>query len=104
MASEEEDEQRSQKRAQKALQERYRMLQMEQQKKEILRKLVEPAAYERLMNIRISSPELYQQLIDLIISLAQSQRLSGKLTEAQLLSILHKVTARPETKIEFKHK
>jgi DNA-binding TFAR19-related protein (PDSD5 family) len=104
MASEEEDEQRSQKRAQKAMMERYRMLQIEQQKKELLRKLMEPAAYERLMNIRISNPELYQQLVDLIISLAQSQRLSGKLTETQLLSILQKVTARPETKIEFKHK
>lgn len=80
------------------------MLQIEQQKKELLRKLMEPAAYERLMNIRISNPELYQQLVDLIISLAQSQRLSGKLTETQLLSILQKVTARPETKIEFKHK
>ncbi|MCL5430122.1 MAG: DNA-binding protein [Candidatus Marsarchaeota archaeon] len=93
-----------QKRIRKALMDQYKRLQMEAQKKEIVKKFMEPAAYERLMNIRASNPELYSQLVDLIISLAQGNRLKGRLTEAQLVSILEKVTYRPETKIEFKHK
>ncbi len=77
---------------------------MEQQKKEILKKLMEQPAYDRLMNIRISNADLYSQLVDLVISLAQSNRIQGKLTEAQLLQILEKVTYRPDTKIEYSHK
>lgn len=102
--ADEEDDQRSQKRLRKALMEQMKRQQMEQQKKEVIKKLMVQAAYDRLMNIRLSNPDLYAQLIDLIISLAQSNRLQGKLTEEQLLSILQKVTYRPDTKIEFKHK
>ena len=78
--------------------------QIEQQKKDIIKRLMDQSAYDRLMNIRISSPDLYAQLIDLIISLAQSNRIQGKLTEQQLLQILEKATYRPDTKIEYKHK
>ena len=100
----EEDEQRDQKRLRKALMEQLKRQQIEQQKKEVIKKLMDQAAYDRLMNIRVSNVDLYSQLVDLIISLAQSNRLQGKLTESQLLSILEKVTYKPDTKIEFKHK
>ena len=40
----------------------------------------------------------------MLISMARSNRVSGKITEAQLREILAKMTARPESKIEFKHK
>ena len=105
MAYEEEaDDQQNQKRLRKALIEQVKRQQIEQQKKEILKKLMDQAAYDRLMNIRISNIDLYTQLVDLIISLAQGNRLQGKLTEQQLLQILEKVTYRPDTKIEYKHK
>ena len=99
-----EDDQQSQKRMKKALMEQLKRQQIEQQKKEIIKRLMDQAAYDRLMNIRISNSDLYSQLVDLIISLAQQNRLQGKLTEQQLLSILEKATARPDTKIEYKHK
>lgn len=78
--------------------------QIEQQKKEIVKRFLDQGAYDRLMNIRLSNSDLYTQLVDLIISLAQSNRIQGKLTEEQLLQILEKVTYRPDTKIEYKHK
>jgi DNA-binding TFAR19-related protein (PDSD5 family) len=56
------------------------------------------------MNVRVSNYELYAQLLDLIISMAQTNRLPGRITEKQLVDLLAKLTARPEPKIEFKHK
>ncbi len=89
---------------QKALQKRMRVMQEEQQKRELVRKLMTPEAYERLMNVRISNRELYSQLTNLIIAMAQQNRLSGKLTEEQLKQILGRLTFRPEPTIEYKHK
>lgn len=103
MAYEETDPEQ-QKKLRKAVMEQLKRQQIEQQKKELVRTLVEPAAYERLMNVRVSNPELYAQIVDLIISLAQQGRLQGKLTETQFMAIMQKITYKPDTKIEFKHK
>ncbi len=103
MAAEEQDQQDNEKLRQ-AYAKRIRQMQMEQQKRELARKLVTPEAYTRLMNVRMANPELYSQLVDLVISLAQSGRATSRITEEQLKSILAKLTYRPETKIEFKHK
>jgi programmed cell death protein 5 len=89
---------------QKALQKRMRVMQEEQQKRELARRFMTPEAYERLMNVRISNRELYSQLINLILAMVQQNRLSGKLTEEQLKQILGKLTFRPEPTIEYKHK
>ncbi len=80
-------------------------MQLEQQRREIARKLMDTQAYERLMNVRIASPELYSQLMSVIIQMAQSNRMgNGKITEEQLKSILAKLTYKPEPTISFKHK
>ena len=83
---------------------RMKAMQLEQQKKELARKFTTDQAYERLMNVRISNRELYDQLINFIINMAQSNRVINKLTDEQLKAILTKLTYRPESKIEFKHK
>ncbi len=92
----------------KKLKKRYeaavRHMQEEQQKRELARRLLDDGAYERLMNIRNANEDLYNQVLNLLISFVQSQRLSGKITESELLSILRKVTARHEPTISFKHK
>lgn len=88
----------------KAVASRMKALQIEQQKRSIVKRFLTAEAYERLMNVRVSNYELYSQLLDLIIAMAQSNKLYGKLDEQQLKSILEKVTQKPETKIEFKHK
>lgn len=93
-----------QKRMNKRLAAMVKNMQVEQQKKDLLKQLLDAKAYERMMNIRISSPELYNQVVSIIVSLAQTNRISGKMTEPQLLSILDKVTTRKEPRIEFRHK
>ena len=99
-----EEEQSSQKALRKRLSAALKNMQIEQQKKELMKQLLDTKAYERLMNIRISNPELYAQVINLVVSLAQTNRLQGKMSEQQLLSILDKVTFRKETTINFRHK
>ncbi len=88
----------------KAYANRLRQMQAEQQKRERARRLMTPEAYERLMNVRMANYELYSQLVDLVISLAQSGRATSRITEEQLKSILAKMTYRPEAGIEYRHK
>lgn len=80
------------------------MQQLEQQKREIMSRFLESDAYERVMNIRSANPDLYEQIVNMVISLVQTKRISGKMTDAQLRSVLERITARPETKIDYKHK
>ncbi len=104
MPSANENESEMQEKRKKELYRRMREMQVEQEKKSLAKQLMDAAAYERLMNVRVANYDLYAQLLDLLISMARSNRVSGKITEAQLREILAKMTARPESKIEFKHK
>ncbi|MGC8628807.1 MAG: DNA-binding protein [Candidatus Micrarchaeia archaeon] len=90
--------------AQKELEKRYKELQIEEQKKIILRRVLEPKAYERLMNVRLANPELYQQLLDLLLGLMQAGRLKGIVTDTQLKQLLISLTAKPTGSIQIKHK
>ena len=65
----------------KAMQQRLQALQIEQQKRLAVKKYMTIGAYERLMNVRVANYELYSQLVDLIINMAQSQRVTGQITE-----------------------
>ncbi len=103
MASEAEENQED-RQARNLYAKRMRELQMEQQKKELARKYMTPGAYERLMNVRVANYELYSQLVNFILSLAQSGKATSRITEEQLKSILAKLTYKPEPTIEFKHK
>jgi DNA-binding TFAR19-related protein (PDSD5 family) len=100
----EDNEAQYQKKLRKQVQDAIKNAQIEQQKKEILRQFLDAKAYERLMNIRISNYELYNQLVGMVASLAQGNRLTGKITEEQLLSIIKRITFKNEPTIEFKHK
>ena len=99
-----EEDQRYQKDLRRKVSEALRNAQIEQQKKELMKQFLEAGAYERIMNIKVSNPELYEQLVNLIISLAQINRLKGKMSDEQLRSILGRITYRKEPTIEFKHK
>lgn len=106
MAEEEDEERIYQKELRKRVNEAMKRAQLDQQKRELMRQFLEPAAYERLMNIRLTNADLYEQLVALIVQLAQGGRVSAsmKMTEEQFKSILEKVTYRKEPTIEFKHK
>lgn len=64
---------------------------MEAQKKLLLKSMVEPKAYERIMNVRLANPELYDQLIGLLAYLHKGGQVKGKITEGQILQLLSKV-------------
>ena len=100
----EDEEQPNQRALKRRVSAALKNMQLEQQRKEVMKQLLDTKAYERLMNIRLSSPELYAQVVNLIVSLAQTNRLQGKMSEQQLLSILDRVTFKKETTINFKHK
>ncbi|MDE1870768.1 MAG: hypothetical protein KGI06_00825 [Candidatus Micrarchaeota archaeon] len=101
---EEGDDEQYQKRLRKRLSDALKTAQIEEQKKGIMRQFLEPQAYERVMNIKASNYELYNQLVNMIVSLAQTNRIKGKITDAQLKSILEKITYKDEPTIEFKRK
>jgi len=90
---------------QKRLAELQRAQAIDRQKKYLLKNLVEPAAYERLMNVRISNPEVYDQLINLLAQLYQAGRVNGKVSEEQVLQLLSKLVGqRKETTITVKRR
>lgn len=101
---EEADEERNQERLRKAYSKRLREMQLEEQKLQIARKYLLPEAYARLSNVRMSNRELYNQFINLLVAMIQSNRLQGQMSDEQLRSILERLTAKPEGKIEFRHK
>ncbi len=101
---EEGEDEQYQKKMRKRVIDALKAAQVEEQKKDILKQFLDAKAYERIMNIRASNMELYNQLVNLVVSLVQSNRVQGKITETQLKSILSKITYRREPKIEFKHK
>lgn len=94
---------------QKRLRDRYAKMQqaaaLEEQKKAVLRKFLDAAAYERVMNVKLANPELYDQLVNSIAYLIQSGRMgNAKISEEQVVRLLERMTAKRETSIEFRHK
>ncbi len=89
---------------QKALQQRMRALQAEQQKRMAIKKYLTVGAYERLMNVRVANFELYSQLVNMLLATAQNQGITGQINEEQLKQILGRLTYKKESTIEFKHK
>jgi len=85
-------------------QQRLQALRLEMQKKELLRGMLSPEAYERMSNVRMSSPELYDKVVGSLAYLAQSGKKMGKISDGQLYALLAKMTERRETSIEFRSK
>lgn len=88
----------------KEMMRRLKEMQIEQEKKSTVKRFMTPEAYERLMNVRVANYELFAQLLDLLIAMARGNRIQGNITEAQLRDLLARLTFKPESKIEFKHK
>lgn len=79
-------------------------MQEDQQRRELARKILDAGAYERLMNIKSTNPELYGQVFNVLISIVQNQSLNGRITEKQFMQLLERITHKPEPTISFKHK
>ena len=65
---------------------------LEAQKKYLLKHMVDQKAYERLMNVRLANPQLYDQVIGVLISLYKAGRIQGKVSEAQIIQLLAKMS------------
>eukprot|EP00922_Rhytidocystis_sp_ex-Travisia-forbesii_P003727 GHVS01005410.1.p2 GENE.GHVS01005410.1~~GHVS01005410.1.p2 ORF type:complete len:128 (+),score=26.95 GHVS01005410.1:175-558(+) len=60
----------------------------EEKRRSILRTLLSPEAHQRLSRIGLVKPEKSRQLEDLLLQNARMGRLSGGVSEAQLISLL----------------
>jgi len=65
--------------------------QVESQKQAILRQIMEPAARDRLSNIRLANPEFANSIEMQLIQLAQSGRLRQMVSDAMLKDILRQI-------------
>mmetsp|Transcript_26602 Transcript_26602/g.76311 ORF Transcript_26602/g.76311 Transcript_26602/m.76311 type:complete len:130 (-) Transcript_26602:456-845(-) len=63
----------------------------EERRRVILRAVLEPDAAERLNRIALVKPDKARQVENTILSMAQSGRLAGKVSEDALIGLLEKV-------------
>jgi programmed cell death protein 5 len=98
------EQENEQQQARELYQKRLQALQLEMQKKELLRNMLSPEAYERMSNVRMSSPELYDKVVSSLAYLAQSGKKISRITDEQLYALLAKMTERRETSIEYRSK
>lgn len=100
------DEEEMQKLREKKLKEALSRFQeqaeIERQMTMIANKYLEPRAYERLMNVKLSNPKLYQKVISILAT--YGNRMKRKLTDKELLSLLKELLPRRETRIYIKRK
>ena len=68
-------------------------------KREILLKILDKRAYERLSNIRLAKPELAEQLELYLISLYERGGIKGKISDEKLKSFLSSIIKKHEFRI-----
>ncbi|MDE1870285.1 MAG: hypothetical protein KGH71_04860 [Candidatus Micrarchaeota archaeon] len=79
--------------------------QIEQQKREIMKRFLTDGAFERIANVRMSNPDMYNRFVDLVVSLVQQNKLAGKINDDQLRGLLSRLAStKQEPKMEFRHK
>lgn len=77
----------------------------EMQLRQALQQLLETAAFERLANIRMSNPSLYEQIASVILYLQRQGQLKGKLSDEQLKQLVARMLSqKKEAKITFARK
>ena len=81
------------------------LMQREMQLREVLRKILDEKAFERLSNIRLANTELYAQIAQMLIYAYQQGQIQGKVTEEVLVKLLNRLKAgEKEPTITFKRK
>lgn len=77
--------------------------QEEERIKATLRSILDDAAYDRMMNVKVASPELYMSAVQGCAAIYQ--RLGRRLGEKEVLLILRRMKgSEKETKITFERK
>lgn len=79
--------------------------QVEMQRQMILKTILSDEARERLARIKLAKPDYAKTLETQLIQLAQTRRISGKITDDQLKQLLKQLTeSKRESKITFKRR
>uniref|UniRef100_A0A7J2TI44 DNA-binding protein ENP88_03605 n=1 Tax=Archaeoglobus fulgidus TaxID=2234 RepID=A0A7J2TI44_ARCFL len=73
--------------------------QVEEQKRAILRAILDPEARERLARLKLAHPDIAEAVETQLVYLAQAGRIQTKITDEMLVEILRRVQKRRETKI-----
>ena len=76
--------------------------QIEAALKNIMFKILDKKARERLSNLKLVKPDLAMQLEIYLAQLYETGQIKGQITEEQLIAILKKLSEKPETKITRK--
>jgi programmed cell death protein 5 len=79
--------------------------QIEHQRQIVLKSILTDEARERLGRIKLAKPEYATSLENQLIQLASTRRISEKITDEQLKSLLQQMTkSKRESKITFKRR
>lgn len=79
--------------------------QIENQRQAVLKGILTNEARERLANIKLAKPEYAMALENQLIQLAQTRRVTDKITDDQLRQLLQQLTkTQRESKITFKRR
>lgn len=77
----------------------------EQQIRAAMQAIMDPAAFARLSNVRLSNPDLYERVAAFLLYAARQGQLKGKVTEEQLKLVITKaLSQRREPTISFSRK
>lgn len=95
-------QQRMQQMTQEALQQQIQQQHLEDVLKQIKFHVLDAKARERLNNLRLVKPELALQLEMYLAQLYQAGQIRGKITDEQMVSILKKLSEKPEFRIRRK--
>ena len=85
------DEIRQRRMAELQAQQQEDQAQFEAQKKQILGQIMTPEARQRLANLKLTKPELVNQIEIQLIQSAQAGSLRGKVTDEQLKVLLRQI-------------
>ena len=103
MTSEEELKKRLlQQKMQEQMQQQAQQQEMQEALKVVSWQILEPAARERLNNLRVVKPELAMQLEAYLAQLYQAGQIKQKISEAQLIAILKKLSEKRDIRIRRK--
>lgn len=89
---------------QKKMQEKLAQMYLEEKKLELMRKYLEPAAYDRITNVKNVNKQLYDGFVEVVLGLVNSGRLRRQLTENETVALLQQMSSRREPKIEIRRK
>ena len=91
---------------QQELEELRKRMQLEEQKKALLRRILTPDAYERMINVKTANQDMYNMALSIITNAVQTGRMRTPINDNQLKQILMKLAQRThrESKINILRK